>query len=58
MDSSSRWFLVDSRRAIRLPQPGAQLRLPLYLLLVTLLFAALLAWHVHGAYRSLYAMVL
>ncbi|HXV36818.1 MAG TPA: hypothetical protein VEC18_06705 [Myxococcota bacterium] len=51
-------FGFDSRRAFRFLQFGAQLRLPLYLLLITIAFMSLFAWHTHSAYSELYAMVM
>ncbi len=51
-------FGFDSRRAFRVLQLGAQIRLPLYLLLITAAFMSLLAWHAHSAYAKLYAMVM
>ena len=48
----------DSRRAFRVLQFGAQIRLPLYLLLITVTFISLFAWHTHSAYAKLYAMVM
>jgi len=51
-------FGFDSRRAFRFLQPGAQIRLPLYLLLITVAFISLFAWHTHSAYARLYAMVM
>jgi signal transduction histidine kinase len=51
-------FGFDSRRAFRFLQLGAQIRLPLYLLLITAVFMSLFAWHAHSAYAKLYAMVM
>jgi len=51
-------FGFDSRRAFRVLQLGAQIRLPLYLLLITVTFISLFAWHTHSAYAKLYAMVM
>ena len=51
-------FGFDSRRAFRVLQLGAQIRLPLYLLLITVSFVSLFAWHTHSAYAKLYAMVM
>jgi len=51
-------FGFDSRRAFRVLQLGAQIRLPLYLLLITVAFMSLFAWHTHSAYAKLYAMVM
>ena len=51
-------FGFDSRRAFRVLQLGAQIRLPLYLLLITVTFVSLFAWHTHSAYAKLYAMVM
>ena len=51
-------FGFDSRRAFRVLHLGAQIRLPLYLLLITIVFMSLLAWHTHSAYAKLYAMVM
>jgi hypothetical protein len=48
----------DSRRAFRVLQFGAQLRLPVYLLLITVAFMSLFAWHTHSAYAELYTMVM
>jgi hypothetical protein len=48
----------DSRRAFRVLQLGAQVRLPLYLLIITVSFVSLFAWHTHSAYANLYAMVM
>jgi hypothetical protein len=48
----------DSRRAFRVLQLGAQVRLPLYLLAITITFVSLFAWHTHSAYAKLYAMVM
>jgi hypothetical protein len=48
----------DSRRAFRVLQLGAQIRLPLYLLLITISFVSLFAWHTHAAYAKLYEMVM
>jgi signal transduction histidine kinase len=35
-----------------------QIRLPFYLLLITVAFMSLLAWHAYSAYAELYAMVM
>jgi len=51
-------FGFDSRRAFRVLQLGAQIRLPLYLLLITVAFVSAFAWHTHSAYAKLYAMVM
>lgn len=51
-------FGFDSRRAFRVLQLGTQIRLPLYLLLITVTFVSLFAWHTHSAYAKLYAMVM
>ncbi len=51
-------FLPDARRAIRLPAPFAQLKLPVYLLILTLAFGALFAWHSTAAYERLYGLVI
>ena len=51
-------FGFDSRRAFRVLQFGAQIRLPLYLLLITVAFMSLFAWHSHSAYAELYGMVM
>jgi len=48
----------DSRRAFRVLQFGAQIRLPFYLLLITVVFMSLFAWHVYSAYAELYTMVM
>jgi signal transduction histidine kinase len=48
----------DSRRAFRVLQLGVQFRLPLYLLLITLAFLTLFAWHAYSAYAELYTMVM
>jgi hypothetical protein len=48
----------DSRRAFRFLQFGAQIRLPFYLLLITVAFVALFAWHAYSAYAELYTMVM
>ena len=48
----------DSRRAFRVLQFGAQIRLPFYLLLITVVFMSLFAWHAYTAYAELYAMVM
>jgi len=39
-------------------QLGAQIKLPLYLLIITVVFVSLLAWHTQSAYSKLYAMVM
>ncbi len=52
------FFLPDARRAIRLPQPFTQLKLPVYLLILTLAFGALFAWHGTAAYERLYGLVI
>lgn len=49
---------LDSRRAFRVLQFGAQIRLPFYLLLITVAFISLFAWHAYSAYAELYAMVM
>ena len=51
-------FGFGSRRAFRVLQLGTQIRLPLYLLLITVTFASLFAWHAHSAYVKMYAMVM
>lgn len=51
-------FGFDSRRAFRFLQFGVQIRLPLYLLLITIAFTCLFAWHTHSAYARLYEMVM
>ena len=51
-------FGFDSRRAFRVLQFGAQIRLPVYLLLITVSFMSLFAWHTHSAYVKLYEMVM
>ena len=51
-------FLPDARRAIRLPQPFTQLKLPVYLLILTLVFGTLFAWHSTVAYERLYGLVI
>ena len=51
-------FGFDSRRAFRVLQAGAQIRLPLYLLIITVSFMSLFAWHTHSAYAKLYEMVM
>jgi len=51
-------FGFDSRRAFRVLQFGAQIRLPLYLLIITVAFMSLFAWHTHSAYAKLYEMVM
>ncbi len=51
-------FGFDSRRAFRFLQYGTQLRLPLYLLLITAAFMSMFAWHTHSAYAELYSMVM
>ena len=43
-------MLQSRRQSIRLPQPVAQLKLPLILLSLTLAFGAFMAWHTHAAY--------
>jgi len=48
----------DSRRAFRVLQFGAQIRLPFYLLLITVVFMSLFAWHAYSAYAELYTMVM
>jgi len=48
----------DSRRAFRVLQFGAQIRLPFYLLLITIVFMSLFAWHAYSAYAELYTMVM
>jgi len=48
----------DSRRAFRVLQFGAQIRLPFYLLLITVAFMSLFAWHAYSAYAELYTMVM
>ncbi len=52
------FFLPDARRAIRFPQPFTQLKLPIYLLILTLAFGALFAWHSTTAYERLYGLVI
>ncbi len=51
-------FLPDARRAIRLPAPFAQLKLPVYLLILTLAFGALFTWQSTTAYERLYGLVI
>ena len=51
-------FGFDSRRAFRVLQLGAQIRLPLYLLIITTVFVSVFAWHTHSAFAKLYAMVM
>ena len=51
-------FGFDSRRAFRVLQLGAQIRFPLYLLLITVAFMSAFAWHTHSAFAKLYAMVM
>ena len=51
-------FGFDSRRAFRVLQLGAQIRLPLYLLIITVAFVSFFAWHTHSAYAKLYEMVM
>ena len=51
-------FGFDSRRAFRVLQLGPQIRLPLYLLLITVAFMSAFAWHTHSAFAKLYAMVM
>lgn len=51
-------FGFDSRHAFRVLQLGTQIRLPLYLLLITVTFVSLFAWHTHSAYAKLYAVVM
>jgi hypothetical protein len=48
-------MLQSRRQSIRLPQPAAQLKLPLVLLSLTLAFGAFMAWHTHAAYDQIYA---
>jgi len=48
----------DSRRAFRVLQVGAQVRLPFYLLIITLAFLTLFGWHAYSAYAELYTMVM
>jgi len=48
----------DSRRAFRVLQFGAQVRLPIYLLLITIVFMSFFAWHGYSAYAELYTMVM
>ena len=48
----------DSRRAFRVLQFGTQIRLPLYLLLITAAFMSLFAWNAHSGYVTLYTMVM
>ena len=52
------FFLPDARRAIGFPQPFAQLKLPVYLLILTLAFGAFFAWHSTVAYERLYGLVI
>jgi hypothetical protein len=49
---------VSSRRAIRIREVGVHLRLPLYLLGVSVGFGVLFAAHTRAAYADLYAMML
>lgn len=51
-------FGFDSRRAFRVLQLRAQIRLPIHLLMITVAFMSLFAWHTHSAYAKLYAMVM
>ena len=51
-------FGFDSRRAFRILQLGVQIRFSLYLLLITVAFMSLFAWHTRSAYTKLYAMVM
>ena len=51
-------FGFDSRRAFRVLQFGTQIRLPLYLLLITAAFMSLFAWNAHSGYVTLYTMVM
>jgi hypothetical protein len=46
------------RRLVRLSQPRVQLQLPLYLLLVSLFFASLLALNTYAAFGTLYEVTL
>ena len=52
------FFLPDARRAIRFPAPFAQLKLPVYLLILTLAFGALFAWQSTAAYERLHGLVI
>lgn len=47
-------MLHSRRQTIRLPKPIVQLKLPLFLLLLTLFFGVLMAWHTHVAYERIY----
>ncbi len=52
---SYKFLVFDTRRrAIRLLEPVVQLKLPFYLLLLTLVFAGAFAVHTHAAYQGLY----
>jgi nitrate/nitrite-specific signal transduction histidine kinase len=51
--------MMNSRRqTLRLPKPAVQLKLPLLLLAVTLVFGAIMAWHTHAAYERFFATTL
>lgn len=51
-------FPFDSRRAIRVLEPAVQLRLPIYLMLATLLFVTVFAWNGWAAFRRLVELTL
>lgn len=46
------------RRTVRLLEPGAQLKLPVYLLVMTACFIGAFAYNVHAAFGSLYEAAL
>ena len=56
--SIRRIFPFDSRRAIRIVEPAVELRLPIVLMIVTLLFAGLFAWNGHAAFQRLVQLAL
>ena len=56
VSSERSMFTPDSRRAVRLLRPGIQLRLPAYLLGITVAFAMLIGWHSHVAFGDIYEM--
>ncbi len=58
MTVRSSLFLPDGRRAFRLPEPAAQLKLPIYLLILTLAFGGFFAWYTNTAYERLYGPVI
>ena len=47
-------MLHSRRQTLRLPKPNVQLKLPIFLLLFTLAFGVLMAWHTHAAYERIY----